>query len=250
MVKYYTGDQPGDVPGNLPDPYFWWEAGAMFGALIDYWHYTGDDEWNDITMQAMLHQVGRDKNYMPLNQSSTLGNDDQAFWGMAVMSAAENKFPNPPDDKPQWLALAQAVFNGQATRWDDDTCGGGLRWQIFKANKGFHYKNTISNGCFFNIGARLATYTGNDTYAKWAERAWDWMEAAGLISSSFQAYDGTDANENCTGINHIQWSYNNGVLMAGAAFMYKFVRGLQQQQQQPPTLFLFLPRERERERAN
>jgi hypothetical protein len=21
MVQYYTGDRPGDVPGNLPDPY-------------------------------------------------------------------------------------------------------------------------------------------------------------------------------------------------------------------------------------
>jgi mannan endo-1,6-alpha-mannosidase len=26
---------------------------------------------------------------MPSNQSKTLGNDDQAFWGMAAMTAAE-----------------------------------------------------------------------------------------------------------------------------------------------------------------
>jgi mannan endo-1,6-alpha-mannosidase len=30
MVKYYTGNNTGDVPGNLPNPYYWWEAGAMF----------------------------------------------------------------------------------------------------------------------------------------------------------------------------------------------------------------------------
>ena len=30
MVRYYTGNNTGDVPGNLPDPYFWWEAGSMF----------------------------------------------------------------------------------------------------------------------------------------------------------------------------------------------------------------------------
>ena len=223
MLKYYTGNEPGDVPGNLPDPYYWWETGAMFGALIDYWHYTGDGEWNDITMQAMLHQVGIDSNYMPQNQSTTLGNDDQSFWGMAALTAAEDKFPNPPKDKPQWLALAQAVFNGQTTRWDTDTCDGGLRWQIFKVNMGYNYKNTISNGCFFNIGARLASYTNNETYAEWAEKAWDWMTRVGLISDTFQAYDGTDANQNCTGINHIQWSYNHGVLLSGAAFMYNFV---------------------------
>jgi mannan endo-1,6-alpha-mannosidase len=30
MVRYYTGNNTGNVPGNLPDPYYWWEAGAMF----------------------------------------------------------------------------------------------------------------------------------------------------------------------------------------------------------------------------
>ena len=53
------------------------------------------------------------------------------FWGMAAMRAAETNFQNPPKDQPQWLALAQAVWNTQMERWDDTTCGGGLRWQIF-----------------------------------------------------------------------------------------------------------------------
>lgn len=83
----------------------------MFGTMIDYWFYTGDESYNNATTQAMLHQVGDDKDYMPTNQTRTLGNDDQGFWAMAAMSAAENNFPNPPSDQPQWLALAQAVFN-------------------------------------------------------------------------------------------------------------------------------------------
>lgn len=29
LVSYYTGNNTGDVPGNLPDPYYWWETGAM-----------------------------------------------------------------------------------------------------------------------------------------------------------------------------------------------------------------------------
>ena len=37
MMKYYTGNNTGDVPGNLPDPYYWWEAGAMFMNMIEYW---------------------------------------------------------------------------------------------------------------------------------------------------------------------------------------------------------------------
>jgi mannan endo-1,6-alpha-mannosidase len=30
LMSYYTGNNTGDVPGNLPDPYSWWEAGAMW----------------------------------------------------------------------------------------------------------------------------------------------------------------------------------------------------------------------------
>lgn len=29
LMTYYTGNRTGDTPGNLPDPYFWWECGAM-----------------------------------------------------------------------------------------------------------------------------------------------------------------------------------------------------------------------------
>jgi mannan endo-1,6-alpha-mannosidase len=29
MMTYYTGNRTGDTPGNLPDPYYWWECGAM-----------------------------------------------------------------------------------------------------------------------------------------------------------------------------------------------------------------------------
>lgn len=223
MTQYYTGDRPGDVPGNLPDPYYWWEAGAMFGALIDYWYYTGDDQFNAITTQAMLHQIGPQEDYMPPNQSRTLGNDDQAFWGMSAMSAAENKYPDPPDGQPGWLALAQAVFNTQAPRWDNETCGGGLKWQIFTFNNGYNYKNTISQGCFFNIAARLARYTNNETYSDWAETAWDWTVAIGLMDSNFHFYDGTDDRINCTQINHIQWTYNAGVFLYGAATMWNIV---------------------------
>jgi len=157
----------------------------MFGALIDYWYYTGDATYNDVTTQGLLFQVGAGDYYEPANQSFDLGNDDQAFWGMAALTAAEYKyveiklaristrtdtprsFPNPPKDEPQWLALAQAVFNRQANRWDNDTCGGGLRWQVESYNNGYDYKNSISNGCFFSMGARLGMSLMVARYGAW-----------------------------------------------------------------------------------
>ncbi|KAF2160115.1 glycoside hydrolase family 76 protein [Zasmidium cellare ATCC 36951] len=220
MLSFYHGNETGGIPGLLGDPYYWWEAGAMFGALIDYWYYTGDSTYNDITSQALLFQVGPDNNYMPPNQSKSLGNDDQAFWGLASMSAAEAKFPDPPEDSPQWLALAQAVFNSQALRWDDTSCGGGLKWQIFTFNNGYNYKNSISNGAFFQLGARLGAYTNNQTYFDWADKMWDWVYTVGLMSDTYQIFDGSDDTLNCSEFNHIQWSYNAGIFLYGAAIMW------------------------------
>lgn len=197
--------------------------GATFGALIDYWFYTGDSSYNNVTTQGMLFQAGPDADFMPLNQTKSLGNDDQCFWAMAAMSAAERNFPNPPSDQPQWLSLAQAVFNTQTARWDNKTCGGGLRWQIFTFNNGFTYKNSISNGCYFNLAARLARYTNNDTYAEWAETSWDWASSVGFVDSNYKIYDGADISTNCRQINSIQWTYNAGIYLLGAATMYNYV---------------------------
>lgn len=159
---------------------------------------------------------------MPPNQTMTEGNDDQGFWGMAVMTAAESNFQNPPPGKPQWLALAQAVFNTQAARWENQDCGGGLRWQIFPWNNGYNYKNSVSQACFFNIAARLARYTGNQSYADWADRTWDWMVTTQLLDSgTYYIYDGMHV-ENCSMITPYQWTYNAGAFLLGAAAMYNY----------------------------
>ena len=148
MLQYYHGNESGQTPGILPGPppagdYYWWEGGAMWGTLIDYWYLTGDTTYNDLTMQAIQWQTGPDDDFQPPNVTLSLGNDDQGFWGMTAMLAAEEKFPDPPADKPQWLALAQGVFNTQASpERHDDTCGGGLRWQIPPTNPGYSYKNS------------------------------------------------------------------------------------------------------------
>lgn len=222
MISRYTGNLTGDVPGNLPDPYHWWTTGAMFGALVDYWWMTGDETYINTTMQAMVHQASPTRDFMPENQTLTLGNDDQGFWAMTAMSAAENKFPDPPEDQPQWLALAQACFNQWVGRWEESICNGGLRWQIFEFNKGFDYKNSISNGCFFNIAARLARYTGNETYAEWAEKIWDWETEIGLITDEYAVYDGAHKKPEgvpCVPTDRNRWSYNAGIFLVGAAFM-------------------------------
>lgn len=136
------------------------------------------------------------------------------------MSAAEYNFANPPSDSPQWLELAQGVFNSQAARWDAEDCGGGLRWQIFTWNNGYDYKNTPSNGGFFNLAARLGAYTGNETYFDWANKTWNWMESVGLIGDDFNIYDGTSIGDKCTTLDHTEWTYTAGMMLHGSAVMW------------------------------
>jgi len=233
-MTYYKGNLSGQTPGILPGPppnptitnagYFWWEAGGMFGSLIDYWYYTGDSTYNEVVKQGLLFQTGPNNDYLPPNQTNGMGNDDQGFWGLSAMTAAELNFTNPDATQPQWLSLAIAVHNTQLARFDN-VCGGGLRWQAYSFLNGFNYKNSIANGCFFNLAARLARYTGNDTYAQTATSTWDWVSAVGLIDSSYNVFDGTDTGTNCTVIVKQQFSYNAAIYLLGAATMYNYTNG-------------------------
>jgi mannan endo-1,6-alpha-mannosidase len=76
MVVYYDGNEAGNTPGILAQPYYWWEGGALFDTLIDYWHYTGDSSYNDIVTQGLLFQRGNGNDYMPANQSKSEVSDD------------------------------------------------------------------------------------------------------------------------------------------------------------------------------
>ncbi|KAK6454617.1 defective cell wall [Scheffersomyces xylosifermentans] len=224
VMDYYDGNRYGGTVGMFVWPYYWWEAGGVWGSLIDYTYFTKNETLVPIIKEALLYQTGDDNNYIPLNQSTTEGNDDQGFWGIAVMGAAERNFSNPDDDSKSWLTLAQAVFNTMTARWDEAECDGGLRWQIFQWNSGYDYKNSVSNGCLFHIGARLARYTANDSYVVWAERVWEWMYGIGLLTEGdwWFVYDGVNVGGNCTNLTKYQWTYNQGLMLAGCAYLYNY----------------------------
>lgn len=150
------------------------------------------------------------------------GNDDQGLWALAAMTAAEQQFPSPLTSVT-WLDLAKNVFDLQAARWDTANCGGGLRWQIFTFNNGYDYKQTFSTGVFFQLAARLARFTGNQTYADWAEKSYDWTTSVGLISTDFKVYDGASITSNCSQPVRLQWTYVAADFLYGSAVMYNFV---------------------------
>ncbi|CUM66406.1 uncharacterized protein PRCAT00004070001 [Priceomyces carsonii] len=223
LLNYYEGTTYGGTIGMFTWPYYWWEAGGAWGSLIDYSYYMENDTYVPLIKEALEYQTGENYNYIPLNQSVTEGNDDQGFWGIAVMGAAEKNFSNPTDEKKAWLSLAQAVFNTMSARWDEKECNGGLRWQIFEWNSGYNYKNSVSNGCLFHLAARLARYTSNDSYVDWAERVWDWLYNTGLLTEgeNWWVYDGVKV-ENCSKVTKLIWTYNQGLMMSGAAYLWNY----------------------------
>ena len=137
------------------------------------------------------------------------------------MTAAEHGLPK--SGSPSWLDLAKNVFDRQVARWDTETCKGGLRWQIFSFNSGYDYKNSASNGIFFQLAARLGAFTGNQTYIDWAAQSYEWTKSVGLVTDAFNVFDGAYINEDCSGINRVQWSYNAATFVYGSAVLYNYV---------------------------
>lgn len=72
MMTYYTGNQTGKEPGLLSPPYYWWEAGAMWGGMVEYWHYTGDTSYNDVVSQAILAQASPTIDFMMPEEAGQL----------------------------------------------------------------------------------------------------------------------------------------------------------------------------------
>lgn len=51
----------------------------------------------------------------------------------------------------------------------------------------------------------------------------DRIQSVGLMDADYNIYDGAHIEHNCTDINKVQFSYNMGVWLLGAANMYNFV---------------------------
>ncbi|KAJ4191877.1 hypothetical protein NW767_010784 [Fusarium falciforme] len=240
LIKFYHGNETGQAPGLLPQrttktkdddvTYYFYQSGAFMSTYIDYWQLTGDETYNDLVMQGILHQVGQNEDFIPANQSLNAANDDQSIWAMAALTAAEYGFPDPPKDEPQWLDLAESVFESQRLRWDAEvekkTCDGGLRWQIAFSNNGYDWKSAEANTFFFSLSSRLARQTGNKTYVEYAEKVWDWLYDIELIDhDTFAVYDGSSVKSNCTQISKVQRSGAASSLALGAAYMYNQTDG-------------------------
>ncbi|KNG46721.1 glycoside hydrolase family 76 protein [Stemphylium lycopersici] len=211
----------------LPQPYWWWQSGTTVEALLTYTSVVGDLQYEPLIESTILSQATPSNDFLTVDAT---GNDDQAWWGLAAVSAAENKFPV-TSGNVAWIDLARNVYEQQKTRWGNEkkgeSCGGGLGWKIAKGdgNDGYFYKNGITNGLFFQLATRLARLSAqaNETTSQdigdWADKVYTWSKDVGIVSNEFDVFDGTDEKNGCIDLNHNRWSYNVGVYMYGCAVM-------------------------------
>jgi mannan endo-1,6-alpha-mannosidase len=70
MMTYYANRDSKAIPGKFDGT--WWEGGAMFMGLIQYWHWTGDTTWNDQVNAGMVWQAGSAGDFFTANYTASL----------------------------------------------------------------------------------------------------------------------------------------------------------------------------------
>ncbi|RYP25216.1 hypothetical protein DL765_000097 [Monosporascus sp. GIB2] len=227
LMTFYEGDEEGMIPGILPGPppdgdYYWWNGAALWSSLLDHRNLAGDTTHDDSIMRGLLWQRG-DDDFLPANWTASVANDDQAFWAMAAILAAEAGFKDPANNT-RWVDLAKTVFEQQSSedrRASEGECAGALRWQLYPMNQGYDYISMSANAAYFDLGSQLAYLTNNKTISERAANTYDLLSDIGLIDDKFNVYDGTHVSQ-CGDINKAQFSYNAAMLLQGCAHMYKY----------------------------
>jgi predicted alpha-1,6-mannanase (GH76 family) len=179
----------------------WWQAAVAVSAVETYAQTTGDHSYDFLIRRAFTKNSATD-----FENSS---DDDTAWWALAWLQAYQLTHVR------AYLSMAETDADYIHQAWDD-ACGGGIWWQ----RNPRAYKNAISNELFLELTAWLHnTIHGDTKYLHWAEAEWSWFSQSGMINSSGLINDGLD--NNCQNNGQNTWTYNQGVILAGLAQLYK-----------------------------
>jgi uncharacterized protein YyaL (SSP411 family) len=179
----------------------WWQSAVALSTVESYAQTTGDKSFDSAIANAFAaNSAGKFENG---------ADDDTAWWGLAWLQAYDLT------RNRSYLAMAKTDADYIHQDWDD-TCGGGVWW--LRSPKS--YKNAIANELFLELTAWLHnTIHGDTKYLAWAEAEWSWFDHSGMINKDDLVNDGL-AN-NCQNNSQNPWTYNQGVILAGLAQLYK-----------------------------
>jgi hypothetical protein len=179
----------------------WWQAAVALSTIETYAQATGDTGFDTVIQRAFI-----------LNSTGSFENgadDDTAWWALAWLQAYDLT------RKPAYLAMAETDADYIHEDWDS-TCGGGIWWTRTPRS----YKNAIANELFLELTAWLHNSIRGDTkYLAWAQAEWSWFQHSGMINSENLINDGL--GNNCQNNGQPTWTYNQGVVLAGLAQLYR-----------------------------
>ena len=178
----------------------WWQAAVALSTVESYQQATGNSSYRRAIATAF--------NDHKKTSFEDAYNDDTGWWGLAWLQAYQ------VTGAERYLAMAKTDANYIHQSWDD-TCGGGVWWSTART-----YKNAIANELFLELTAWLHNSIRGDTkYLSWARAEWSWFSRSGMINKRDVVNDGLTAQ--CTNNHETTWTYNQGVLLAGLAQLYK-----------------------------
>jgi predicted alpha-1,6-mannanase (GH76 family) len=137
--------------------------------------------------------------------------DDEGWWAEAWIRAYDLV------GDARYLNMAKTIFSDMTDGWGAP-CGGGIWW-----DKAHTYKNAIANELFCLVAIGLHQRTpgdgGTGSYYYWATNEWAWFKASGMINAQNLVNDGLTSG--CVNNGSTTWTYNQGVILAALADLYK-----------------------------
>jgi Glycosyl hydrolase family 76 len=188
----------------------WWQGAVALSTLETYQQTTGDTTWELLPFLTWLSdRSGKFEDNF---------DDDTGWWALVWLQEYDITHAS------AYLDLAETDANFIHEDWTS-ACGGGVWWQ----RSPNYYKNAIANELFLELTAWLHnTIHGDTKYLSWAKSEWNWFSRSRMIGKNYLVSDGPNApgdKGSCVNTSHAQnekiWTYNQGVILAGLAQLYK-----------------------------
>jgi predicted alpha-1,6-mannanase (GH76 family) len=199
-----------------------WQPALAVEAMINTYQRTRDVSYLDVVEKSFARYRGRRSRFY----------DDDGWYLNAWVRAYD------VTGDPKYLDEARALFSVMTGAWDE-VCLGGVWWNVERT-----YKNAITNELFLLAATRLyrreVNLGGADqrhnvggadqrhnvggadqrhTYLDWANRAWAWFDASGMINAGNLVNDGL--NGNCANNGDTTWTYNQGVVLSALVELWR-----------------------------
>ncbi|KAI8893358.1 glycoside hydrolase [Globomyces pollinis-pini] len=237
LMSYYTPQtstlgsiHPKDDPSAKG--YQWFEGGIMWGAMMEYQRYTGDDQYKTTVTNALtLASYGKIASFLgsDRNLPIILGrwNDDMLWWGLGAMMGAE-LYPSNTimPGGVSYTQLAMNTYDDVWNDWEEKNCQfnpGGIYWSKDRQDaKRKDVKSAITHGQQVMMGARLSIMNRNQTYLDHADKIVQWLKKGLIDQNNFTIYDNivSGSPDQCA-IEYSVHSYNAGMIASSLAFLSK-----------------------------